>query len=407
MKIKDESHIVLGLLIVFALTIRIIAVYLYGDTVLEYEWQILLNNLYNNGVLSLHSFNEKFIPSAFMPPLYVFFLYILKLATPENIQFTNIVLTAQIILSTLSILIFYKLNNFFFNKKWSLFNSLLLSIFPLNIYTTTQISSISLQVFLLILFFYLFFSLSKSRNLVLFQLFFFSLVSGFLMLLRGEFYLVFLASLGCLLIFKKIDIKKSIIIFLVSLIIISPYLVRNYLTFNKIVLTQSVGFNLLKGNNSLASVEGSLSYIAHLNDNIYQKSITKNNLFEIRIDELFFKEGVNYIKEEPIIFIKQYFKKFLTFFYFNFDSTYPNYYHPLFIIPVILTSLFSTIGIFLVLRKMDFEKGYVLFHLFFTIFIFSFFFILPRYKMIILPMQLILMNYFFMEFVKKILKKNE
>jgi len=227
------------------------------------------------------------------------------------------------------------------------------------------------------------------------------------MLLRGEFYLVFLASLGYLLIFKKIDIKKSIIIFLVSLIIISPYLARNYLAFNKVVLTQSVGFNLLKGNNSLATVEGSLSYIAHLNDNIYQKSITKNNLFEIRIDELFFKEGVNYIKEEPIVFIKQYFKKFLTFFYFNFNSAYPNYYHPLFIIPVILTSLFSTIGIFLVLRKMDFEKGYVLFHLFFTIFIFSFFFILPRYKMIILPMQLILMNYFFMEFVKKILKKNE
>ena len=43
------------------------------------------------------------------------------------------------------------------------------------------------------------------------KIFYFSILSGLLMLLRGEFYLIYLSSLIYLLIFKKVNIKRSII----------------------------------------------------------------------------------------------------------------------------------------------------------------------------------------------------
>ena len=89
------------------------------------------------------------------------------------------------------------------------------------------------------------------------------------------------------------------------------------------------------------------------------------------------------------------------FFYFNIDSDYPNYYHPLFIIPTLLISFLSSIGIIVSIKKLNFEKKYLLLYMLFTICIFSLFFILPRYKMIILHIQLIFMNYFFIEFFKR------
>ena len=403
MNIANKNYFNLYLLILFSFLVRVIAVYYYGDAEIEYEWKTLLNNLYNNGVLSIYKFDDKFVPSAFMPPLYAYFLFTLKLLVPENVYLIKVVLFVQIILSTMSIFIFYKLNNFLFSKNWSIFNAFLLSIFPLKIYMTTQISSITLQIFLLILYLYLFFLLDKLDKFTWYRITFFSIVSGLLMLLRGEFYLIFVISLIYLFILKKINLKKSIVILLISLLVISPYLTRNYLTFDKIVLTNSLGFNLWKGNNPFATIEGSLSTEAHEHDKIFQKidKLPKNNLFEFYHDDLFFQEGLIHIKNNPTVFIKRFIKRSLSFFYFNINSDYPNYYHPLFIIPIFLLSIFSSFGILISLKNLNFKTGYLLLNLFFTIGIFSLFFILPRYKMMILPIQLIFMNYFFIECFNK------
>jgi 4-amino-4-deoxy-L-arabinose transferase-like glycosyltransferase len=399
MKLAIKFFFNLPVLMILSVIMRFIATYFYGDDVLEYEWLTLLRNLNNYGIISL----EKFIPSVFMPPLYLFVLYVLQFITPENFELVKVVLIFQVFLSTITIFVFYNLNKFFFSKNWSLFNSFLLSIFPLNIYTATQISSISLQIFLLTLYLYLFFSLQKKEKTLNFDIVSFSIVSGALMLLRGEFYLIFLISLIYLFIFKKINIKIFLFIFLISIITISPYLVRNYIVFDKVLMTKSLGFNLWKGNNPFATVEGSLSGEAHEHDKIFEEidKIPKNFKFEIERDNLFLEKGLKHIKDKPLTFIAMSIKRFLSLFYFNLDSSYPNYYHPLFIIPIILIGIFSTLGIISSFKNLNIEKGYLFLHLFLTISIFSLFFILPRYKMIILPIQFIFMNYFFLEFYEK------
>jgi len=404
MKINLKNFAGITYLLILSFILRLITIYYYGDDSLEHEWSTLLKNLHNHSTLSFRSFNGVLIPSVYMPPLYVFFLYLIKILTPQSFAFTQMVLVFQLVLSILSIYIFFRLNNFFFNKNLSLFNSFLLSIFPLNIYATTQISSATLQLFLLIFFLYLFFCLYKSQNHKKSTLFYFSLVSGLLILLRGEFYLIFIFSLLYLLFFKKLNIKYIIIIFLISVIVISPYIIRNYYVFNKITLTKSLGYNLWKGNNPFATVEGAETIDAFADNNINEKieNLPKDNLYDFHYDEMFLNEAILYIQKDPLVFVTRFIKRGLSFFYFNLGSNYPNYYHPLFIFPIILMSFLSSIGIVISFKKMDFDKGFLLLYLFLYILIFSVFFILPRYKMVILPIQLIFMNYFFLEFFRKI-----
>ncbi len=389
-------------LLLFSFLLRGIATYYLGDTEIENEWLLLFRNLYDNGTLSFRMFEGNSIPSVYMPPLYVFFLYFLKLISPENIPFIKFILFSQMILSILSIFLFYHLNKFFFSKNWSMFNSFILSIFPLEIYAVTQASSVTLQFFLLILYLYLFFVISNQVKFSWNKIFYFSIVSGLLMLLRGEFYLIFLITLFFLIFSKKLSLQKSIVIFIISLLVISPYLARNYIVFNKITLTKSAGYNLWKGNNSFSTVEGAENYAAFntIQDRI--DNLPKDNLYDFHYDKLFLNESLNYIKKEPLIFLERYIKRFFTFFYFNINSEYPNYYNPIFIIPIIFMSIFSSIGILISIKKINFKDTYLLLYLFSTICIFSIFFVLPRYKIIILPVQLIFMNYFLLECYKKI-----
>jgi len=126
MRINFKNYNKLSLVIMLGLLTRVIAIFYYADTKLDNEWGILLNNLYDHGILSYRSFNGNLISTAFMPPLYVYFLFAIKLVTPESVEFVTIVLLVQIILSTFSIFFFYKLSNFFFSSNWSIINSLLL-----------------------------------------------------------------------------------------------------------------------------------------------------------------------------------------------------------------------------------------------------------------------------------------
>ena len=124
-------------------------------------------------------------------------------------------------------------------------------------------------------------------------------------------------------------------------------------------------------------------------------------MYEFHLDSLFFDEGLIYIKENPSLFIERYIKKFFSFFYFNINSEYPNYFHPLFIFPIVFLSIFSTAGIFISVKKLDYKNTYLLLYLLLTMLIFSLFFILPRYKLAILPMQIILAAYFVSYILRK------
>ena len=389
-KIKFKFSILFFLILISFLA-RLIAVLFYGDTRIDNEWGILLNNLYNYKTYAFYEFENKLIPSSYMPPLYPFTLLFLKIISFNKINILILIFTFQILLSLISIYIFYKINEQFFSIKTSIINSFIFSFLPLNIYTVTQTSSITLQIFLSLLFLRYFFlttTNTSNKNILIF-----SIICGLSLLTRGEFILILIPTLIYKLIFKKINILILIKILLVSFIIVSPYLVRNYINFEKIHIANVTGYALWKGNNPSLKVEGFENFNKFEDIKSKLENIPYDNFYETKRDNIFFKAAMKNIMGEPDVYLLLYIKKIFSFYFFDINSSYKNYYHFMHIIPIALISILSLPGLVTFLRSKDFHQRYLMIYLVIYILIFSLFFILPRYKLVILPIQIILSTF--------------
>jgi len=201
---KNKETYLLIFLFLFSFLIRIPSIFILGDSSLENEWEFLVKHLIDHGKLYsifpyLLGFGDFLVPNVFMPPLYAFYLYFFKVFGFTNEIYILTILFSQSILSSLSVVIFYIINKSFFSGKINILGTLIFSLFPIHIYACSQISSAILQSFLLILFFYFFFKISKKNNFL--NICFFSLTSGLLILLRGEFIAFFLLSILYILFF--------------------------------------------------------------------------------------------------------------------------------------------------------------------------------------------------------------
>ena len=113
-------------------------------------------------------------------------------------------------------------------------------------------------------------------------------------------------------------IYKKFLLILITLITISPYLIRNYVVFEKITITKSFGYNLWKGNNIDSNVEGSESNLAFNTGGIKAKinRLKKIKFYDFNYDKIFFENSIKFIIEDPIYFLNRYVKKFLGFYFF-------------------------------------------------------------------------------------------
>ena len=189
-------------LFLFSLLIRLPVILLFGDTSLVNEWENLVHNLITHGKLA-YDLDGFLLPNLYMPPLYAYYLYFFSFFNLENKNYIILILSSQILLASISVVVFYKINKLFFSQKISFYSSLMFSLFPLHMYACSQISSISLQMFLAIFYLYFFFQFVKKKNLS--SIVIFSFLSGLLILLRGEFRIIFVLSLLYLFFFFKIS----------------------------------------------------------------------------------------------------------------------------------------------------------------------------------------------------------
>lgn len=378
----------------------------FGDAKLDNEWGTLFYNLKYNKIFAFRSFDGVLVPTVYMPPLYAYFILWIDILFVNNENYLiNTILIIQIFLSAVSIFIFYKINLFFFSNKISLFSSFLFCIFPLYVYSSLQISSVSIQIFLGLIFLFLILKIMNEKNNFK-NLFILGFITGLCMLLRGEFIIIFLFSLIYLKILRKINVKQFLIIILTTVITISPYLIRNYLNFEKVTITKSFGYNLWKGNNIDSTVEGSESALAFQSGDISEKidQINIDNYYDFNFDKIFLNYSLELIRQDPFLFVERYVKKFFSFLFFNVNSEYPNYYNLFNIIPLILLTIIFIPSVIFAYQK-NTTYYYLVLKLLLTVGIFSFFFILPRYKLIILPIQLILINFLIVK-ILNLIKKN-
>ena len=405
LKKKEIFTVVFLLLISFFARIPIIII--FGDENIDHEWDSLVYNLINNGKLVWQTFDNGFLlPNSWMPPLYAYYLYFFSIFGLDNQNYIFLVLYSQALIAALSIILFYQLNKLFFSKKTSFYSAVVFSLFPLYLYACTQISSISLQVFLTVAFLYLFF-LTK-RNFFFYYIVLFSFTSGLLILLRGEFWFIYLLSIIYLYLFLKIPLKKILLIFLITAITISPYLIRNFLIFEKVTVINSFGYNLWKGSHPYAIKNKIVAGSTLTNVDLMKKldSIKIDKFYRAHWDKVFLNEALKNIKSDPVAHFIFYINKAISFVLIDFKSSDPKYWHPLHYIPLLLFGAGSILG-FILSNKKSKELNYLIFIFFINIAIFSTVSILPRYKLVILPIQIIFTIVLFEFFRKKIKPKKD
>lgn len=384
---RNKETLIVFFLVIFSAIVRIPIILLFGDSNLENEWGPLATNLINHGTLALKNLDGFLLPNLWMPPLYAYYIYCFSFFNLENQYLVLLILFSQIFLASISVGIFYKINRNFFSEGISLFGSILFSLFPLYLYACAQISSISLYIFLAILFYYYFFQIVKKQNIL--SIIMFAFLGGLLILTRREFIAILILSSFFLFIFFKLPLKKFFLIFLISIITTSPYLIRNILIFERIIIQAGFGYNVWKANNPNSKVEGSTIIDKNLQKQI--DGVPKDKFYRINEDKIFLEEGIKYIKENPQRYIILYFKKIIAFLFIDTDSSEPNYYNIFHYAPVLFLGVTSLLGICFSNKKSH-KLNYLILIFIFYVITFSVFAILPRYKLAIVPFQIIFTN---------------
>ena len=213
-KLELNENSLLISLFTISFLIRVPVIYFFGDTTVTNEWGQLLYYLVNHNILSLREvpIGEP-LPNLLMPPLYAYYLYIFSLLELKTNNYIFLVLLSQVILASISVVVFFKINRFFFTKRISFISSIVFSLFPIYLYASGKISSVSLTIFLALLFYYYFLEVKEKSTYI--NIFIFSIIGGLLILIRREFILIFLFTNIYLFFVYKITFKKFFIIFLI------------------------------------------------------------------------------------------------------------------------------------------------------------------------------------------------
>ena len=395
-----------------AFSLRIFAAIFFGDKILDHEFDVLARNFVNGFGYSYWSLLENgeltnkyapeallHLPSAYMPILYPLLVTLFVYVFGYNSTSVFLLLAFQSFLGAINCHMIGKIFEEKFNKK-SFSLIYLTAFFPLHIFMSTQISASTVYVFLISCVLLFYHRLLKFRDIK--HSIFLGISLGLLTLSRADAILIIPAIIILLtFIHRNISSKYTLVFALSSLLIIAPLSVRNYNTFGFFYpLTISGGLNLWLGNNDDAT--GSrMNYVVPykpipktIQDQIQSLKVDEN--YEVALDNIYKEEAKQFIINNPLKSVKLSIKKIIFFWVHIYDERvkYPLMNNILYWGPWIILLPFFMFGFRDIIKDFKSHDLEIFLILYFT-FIYSVFFVLPRYRLIVLPIYLILSMKFF------------
>ena len=313
----------------------------------EYE-QIAINILNGQGFTYFYLGTVYY---SFTAPLYSFLCAAVYFLT--NHSYLALLIVQSFISSFICILIF-KIAKELFSENVARIAALFVALHPALIIYASKLHPLFIDSFFMCLIVFMFLRLKSNfsfRNKL-----FTGFISGLSVLSRPTIAL-FLPFSAIWLFYKNNFSKKKIffsvfLIVFISFIIISPWIIRNCSVHKQFVALQSNGQVFWFGNNPLAtgtSHQENGSPLKSLSPDLSRKV---QGLNEIEQSELFWKEGFNFIKSNPLKFLSLFARKFYYFWWFSPHSgiEYPKIYFSIYKLLYIGISIFAAIGLILALK---------------------------------------------------------
>lgn len=367
-----------GLFIIYVIgfLLRVISIFVFVDFRNPEMWefgQIARNLLSGSG----YSFiaNNSIVPSAYMPPGLPYIYYFFFSLFGDNSVSYIMILVFNCLLYLFSIIILYRLTDLLFNSKaLNILAALYAALSPVYIYSSVSFNSIVIYHILIGLIYFYFIILQKENQvhnrIIIKYSFLLGLIIGLFLYFRAEG-TVLLAIIVLYFLFKK-KIKAGIIIFSIAVIIISPWTIRNYIVFGKLLpVTTSMGYNFYLGH---SREENDLRFMTRI------RALNEDSQFEINRSAIGVEEAIIYMKEKPDkdaveVLIKLY-SLWIIDAYRNMAR------NPVYVLTWLFTLLLFIYGYYL-LRDNKKIKPYFLFlniYLIFSTLLVVIFFNIPRYQ---------------------------
>ena len=347
------------------------------------------------------TFNE-WLPlqqTSIQPPLYPYIMSLFILFFPKPFLFIEIF---QVVISIIAGLFLYLASKELFNNKVGYIAFIIYSIHPVFIYIPTQFLPLTFILMHIGIGLYLVIKINEKKKR---KHFIFFGINGGLGLLIDPVIIFFLFSAGLYWIFynyiKNTEFIKSFIITIIIVIsIISPWMIRNYFVHKQFVFIKSpFGYNLWRGNNINATGTGRLHDGTNIDTTIPLSIKEKLKLpeynKEIKADNLFREEAINFIKSHPYSFFKLSIRKIYYFWWF--DPNHPKAENLLYRFSYILI-LFPGIAGFFILRNKWKLFSYLFYYFAFLTIIYAITIVQPRYHMQIDYILIIFASYFLHSF---------
>ena len=214
-------------------------------------------------------------------------------------------------ISCLSVILLYLLGKELIDEKAGFVSAGIYSIYPASIFWTGYLAPVTLEIFFLFLLIYLLIRGEKTLKNSLF--FFGGIILGIASCIRSLFLMYVPAVFLWLLIKNKKMLKREFWIFILGFCIsISPWVIRNYKIFHRLVFTSTEG--------------GIVCYIANNENSLAQPSGYWNpppsyfeklkGMDELSINRYLYREAFRFIKNNPGIYIKLVWDRFIRFWRF-------------------------------------------------------------------------------------------
>lgn len=375
---KINNYRTLVYLTILAFLVRMVVSFYIADLTHPEMWEfgmIARSLLKGDGFVFLALTQN--VPSAFMPPGLPFIYFSIFKILGDNSNAYTAILILNAMLGGLSVLLIYKVSLDIFGKACAFISAFIMAFSPIMIYSSSAFNSIIIYQVLLLLSAFLFnkiylfdrtTKLWKNRSLKLPVLL--GVTLGIFLYFRAEV-LIFIIIISTFFALKKYYVY-AFIIFAVSLLIISPWTARNYITFGKLIpVSTSMGYNF---------------YTGHGDENstfVYKKRVSQLNedqTFELKQSDISFDIAFDYIISHPKEELKEALNKIFSLWIV--DKYRDSSRHPVYLLSWIPLLILFPVGLFFIFKdKIIMGRSlFIISYLILSTILVVTFFNIPRYQ---------------------------